>query len=60
MSYFPERYTCSKNKIKFKLDLFKYATESSFSNITGADTSKFAKNVDLANLKSDVEKLDVD
>ena len=29
-------------------------------NATGADTLKFAKKVDLANLKSNVDKLDID
>ena len=29
-------------------------------NATGVDTSKFAKKVDLANLKSNVDKLDID
>ena len=29
-------------------------------NTTGADTLKFAKKVDLANLKSNVDKLDTD
>ena len=28
--------------------------------MTGVDTSKFAKKVDLANLKSAVDKLDID
>ena len=27
---------------------------------TGVDTSDFSKNTDLANLKSDVDKLDID
>ena len=29
-------------------------------NETGVDTSKFAKNVNLASLKSNVDKLDID
>ena len=29
-----------------------------FQNATGVDTLKFAKKVDLANLKSDIDKLD--
>ena len=29
-------------------------------NATGADTSKFAKKVDLANLKSNVDKLEIE
>ena len=37
-----------------------YATEIDLKNATGTDTSSFAKKVDLANLKSNVGKLDVD
>ena len=37
-----------------------YATETDLKIATGVDTSKFAKNVDLAKLKSDVDKLDID
>ena len=37
-----------------------YATKADLKNATGIDTSKFAKKVDLANLKSDVDELDID
>ena len=30
-----------------------------FKNATGVDTSKFVKQVDLANLKSDINKIDI-
>ena len=43
MSYFPERYTHSKNKIEAKSDLSNYATKSELRNVTGVDTSDFAK-----------------
>ena len=33
---------------------------SRFKNATGIDKSKFAKKVDLANLKSNVDTLDID
>ena len=46
-------------KVKVELDLSNYATESNFKNATGVDTSKFAKKVDLALLKFDVDKLDI-
>ena len=51
MSYFPETYTHSKNKIETDLDLFNYATKSDLNNTTGIDTSDFAKKTDLASLK---------
>ena len=40
--------------------MFNYATKAELNNATGADTSYFAKITDLANLKSDVCKLDID
>ena len=43
MSYFPERYTHSKHKIEATSDLSKYATKSELRNVTGVDTSDFAK-----------------
>ena len=46
--------------VKVKLDLFNYATKADLNNATGVDTSKFAKKVDLASLKSNAEKLDID
>ena len=50
----------SRERVKVALDLSNYATKEDLKNATGADTSKFAKKVDLANLKSNVEKLDID
>ena len=46
--------------MKVELDLSNYATKVDLENATGVDTSKFAKNVDLASLKSEVDKLDID
>ena len=37
-----------------------YAIKTDFKNETGVDTSSYDKKVDLANLKSDVDKLDID
>ena len=47
-------------RVKVELDLSNYATEADLKNETGVDTSKFFKKVDLASLKSDVDKLDID
>ena len=44
--------------IKVELDLFNYTAKADFKNATGVDTS--AKKNDLVNLKSDVDKLDID
>ena len=37
-----------------------YAIKADLKNVTGIDTLFFAKNTDLANLKSDVDKLNID
>ena len=50
----------SARRVKVELDLSNYATKADLKNATGVDTSKFAKKVDLASLKSNVDKLDID
>ena len=57
--YFSKRKYFEAN-VKVELDLSNYATKADFKNLTGVDTSDFAKKIDLANLKSDVDKLDFD
>ena len=44
--------------MKVELDWSNYARKADLKNAAGVDTSKFAKNVDLDNLKSDVDKSD--
>ena len=46
--------------VKVELDLSNYETKADLKNATGVDTSKFAKKVDSANLKSKFDKLDID
>ena len=41
-------------------NLSNYATKTDLTISIGVDTSKFAKNVDLGSLKSNVDKLDID
>ena len=57
--YFPEPKS-SGRRVKVILDLSNYAAKADLKNAAGVDTSTFAKKVDLANLKSDVDKLDID
>ena len=45
--------------MKVELDLSIYVTKSDLENATGVDTSDFLKKFDLASLKSDVDKLDI-
>ena len=56
---FPEPKSIG-GRVKVELHLSNYATKASLKNATRVDTSSFAKKVDSANLKSDVDKLDVD
>ena len=48
-----------RGKVKFELNLSNYATKWNLKNATDVATSKFAKNADLVNLKSDVDKLGI-
>ena len=57
--YYPEPKS-SGGRVKVELDLSNYATKADLKNATGVDTSTFAKKVDLASLKSKVDKLDID
>ena len=49
----------SGGRMKIELDLSNYVTKVDSKNTTGVDIVKYAKKVDLANLKSDVDKLDI-
>ena len=46
--------------MKVQLDLSNYSTKADLKSAICVDTSDFAKNIDLANLKFDVGKLDID
>ena len=46
-------------KVKVELGLSNYAIKTDLKNGTGVDNLSFAKKTDLANLKSDVDKLDI-
>ena len=57
--YFPEPKSLGTN-VKVELDLSNYATKADLKNAAGVDTLDFAKKTDLANLKSEVNKLNID
>ena len=57
---FPKPYEPYGGDINVKMDLSNFATKADLKNMTGVDTSKFVKQVDLASLKSNVEILDID
>ena len=50
----------STNNIKVELDLANYATTDDIKNITHVDVSSQATKTNLAALKSEVDKIDVD
>ena len=49
-----------EGRVKVELDLSNYARKSDLKKATGVDTSSFAKKTDLAGLKSEIDKLDID
>ena len=58
-TYYPP-YKTSSNNIKVELDLSNYATKNDLKNITHVDVSSFASKTNLAALKTEVDKIDVD
>ena len=58
-TYYPP-YKYSSNNIKVKLNLTNYATKDDIKNITHVDVSSFASKTNLAALKTEVDKTDVD
>ena len=58
--YFPKPYEPFGGDINVKVDLSNYATKADIRNISHVDTSSFALKTNLANLKTEVDKLDID
>ena len=58
--YFPKAYEPFGGDINVKVDLSNYVTKADIKNISYVDTSSFALKTNLANLKSEVDKLDID
>ena len=58
-TYYPP-YKSSSNNIKVELDLTNYATKTHLNNITHVDTSSFASKTNLAALKTEVNKINID
>ena len=58
--YFPKPYEPFGEDINVNIDLSNYATKDDIKNITHVDTSSFALKTNLANLKTEVDKLDID
>ena len=58
--YFPKPYEPFGRDITVKVDLSNYATKIDLKNVTHVDTSSFTLKTNLANLKNQVDKLDID
>ena len=58
--YFSKPYEPFGEDINVKVYLSKYATKADIKNITHVDTSSFVLKTNVANLKTKVDKLDID
>ena len=58
--YFPKPFRSFGGNINVKIDVSNYATKTDLKNVTHVDTSSFALKTNLAGLKIEVDKLDVD
>ena len=58
--YFPKPYEPFGRNINVKVDLSNYATKTDLKNVSHVDVSSFALKSNLASLKTEVDKLDVD
>ena len=58
--YFPKPYEPFGGDINVKVDLSNYATKADIKNISHVNTSSFALKTNLADLKTEVDKLDID
>ena len=58
--YFPKRYEPFGGDINVKVDFSNYATKADIRNILHVDTSSFALKKNLASLKAEVDKSDID
>ena len=58
--YLPKPYEAFTGDITVKVDLSNYETKGEIKNIAHIDTSSFALKTNLADLKTEVDKLDID
>ena len=57
---FPKHYKPFGGDINVKLGLLNYATKTDIKNISHVDTSGFALKTNLASLKTEIDKWDID
>ena len=58
--YFPKPFRSFGGNINIKADLSNYATKTDLKNVIHVDTLRFAIKTNLANPKTEVDKLDID
>ena len=58
--FYPKPYEPFGGDINITVDLSNYATRTDLKNVTHVDTSSFALKTNLPNLKTEVDKLDID
>ena len=58
--YFPKPYKPFGGDINVKVDLSNYAAKTDLENVSHVDVSSFALKSNLANLKTKVDKIDID
>ena len=59
-NFFPKPYESFGGDVNVTFDLSNYATKTDLKNVTHVDTSSFALKTNLTNLKTEVDKLDID
>ena len=58
--YFPKPFRSFRRNINVKVDLSSQATKTDLKNVTHIDTSSFGLRTNLASLKTEVNKLNID
>ena len=58
--YFRRRYKRFDGEIIVKVDLSNYATKTDLKNVSHVDVSSFPLKLNLASLKSEIDKIDAD
>ena len=58
--YFPKPFRTFGGNIKVKVDLLNHAAKADLKNITHFGTSRFALKTNVASLKTEADKLDID
>ena len=58
--YLPKPFRSFRGNVNVKVGLSNYATKTDLKNATHVDTSSFALKTNLASLKTEIDKLDID